>query len=197
MGSNNNTYVIGDTHFNHENILGFKDLNGNPIRGQFTDVEQMDEFMISQWNSVITDPNALVYHIGDVAMRDRETWMDANWHRLNGKVILVGGNHDKIPMMARKGYFHDIIVSHVIAEFGFLLTHFPVHPTSIGKIFMNIHGHIHERKVDDDRYVCVSVEQTDYKPVLLSDIYEQTITPERRAVMDASTVKSKKSELQD
>ncbi len=180
----NNTYVIGDNHFNHKKILNFTDSNGKKIRN-FLSVDEMDEHMIDCWNSVIKDNETLVYHIGDVAMRDKVKWMDANWHRLNGRKILICGNHDTtIPEFCEKGFFEDVLASTVISELGFLITHFPVHQISIGKSLLNIHGHIHQRKIDDGRYFCASVEHLEYTPKTLQSIYDETITPQRQAVLD-------------
>ena len=47
-------WVISDTHFDHANILNFTDREGRPTRGDvFTDVEDMNEQMIANWNSEI------------------------------------------------------------------------------------------------------------------------------------------------
>ena len=47
-------WVISDTHFGHENILKFRDKDGELIRGKlFDDIEQHDEVMIDQWNKYV------------------------------------------------------------------------------------------------------------------------------------------------
>lgn len=46
-----------------------------------------------------------------------------------------------------------------------ILSHIPIHPESVGRFGTNIHGHLHYQKVDDPRYVCVSLEHTDYFPI--------------------------------
>ena len=46
------TFVISDTHFNHENILEFKDYIGKPVR-DFDSVDQMNEAMMDNWVSVV------------------------------------------------------------------------------------------------------------------------------------------------
>ena len=57
----------------------------------------------------------------------------------------------------------------------FALTHIPLHPSSVGRWAKgNIHGHLHANKVmkgwgwfkkPDPRYICVCVEQTEFKPI--------------------------------
>jgi len=57
-------WVISDTHFDHANILNFTDKVGKPTRN-FADVDEMNETMIANWNSVVK-PGDKVYHLGDV-----------------------------------------------------------------------------------------------------------------------------------
>ena len=88
-----NTFVISDTHFNHELILTFKDYVGKPVR-HFDSVAQMNECMFDNWNSVVT-PADTVYHLGDVLFGyDKEQWLADNFNKLNGKKHLILGNHD-------------------------------------------------------------------------------------------------------
>lgn len=78
-------YYISDTHFGHENLLK---LSGRP----FSSVEKMDEAMIENWNSKVKRSDT-VYIIGDLiykSARSPEWYLD----RLNGKKILILGNHD-------------------------------------------------------------------------------------------------------
>jgi calcineurin-like phosphoesterase family protein len=46
-----------------------------------------------------------------------------------------------------------------------ILSHIPIHPDCLGRFGTNIHGHLHQNKLDDTRYKCVSLEHTDYKPI--------------------------------
>lgn len=54
----------------------------------------MDEVLIQNWNSVV-GPDDVVFHLGDVALGDKDRWRDI-FRRLNGEKILVIGNHDRI-----------------------------------------------------------------------------------------------------
>lgn len=54
----------------------------------------------------------------------------------------------------------------------FWLSHAPMHDTELrGKY--NIHGHNHFKAVPDDRYRCVSLEQTNYNLISLEEIREE------------------------
>ena len=84
-------WVISDTHFQHANILTFKESEtGKLVRGHlFDNVDQMDECMMDNWNSVVK-PGDLVYHLGDVFFGNKETFIK-KWKLLNGSKRLVLG----------------------------------------------------------------------------------------------------------
>lgn len=79
-------YVISDTHWFHGNILTFENR-------PFENVNEMNKFMISEWNSVI-GKNDLVYHLGDVAFTNKFEVLMNLLNQLNGKIYLITGNHD-------------------------------------------------------------------------------------------------------
>ena len=53
-------YLISDTHFNHNKDFVYK------ARG-FNSIEEMNEKIIENWNSVVTDEDT-IYVLGDVIM---------------------------------------------------------------------------------------------------------------------------------
>ena len=154
-------FLVSDTHFGHANILTFRGLNGQRIRPEFTDVEEMDETMVENWNAVVR-PCDLVYHLGDVVMHKHSL---AIVKRLNGHKRLVLGNHDGFVVKAyQQAGFQKIFGSRKLDNL--LLTHIPVHPLSIPQWALgNVHGHIHERDSFGPRYLNVSVERTNYAPI--------------------------------
>lgn len=174
-----NYWVISDTHFGHENILTFKDSAGNPQR-HFSSVEEMDETMVDNWNRVV-QPGDYVYHLGDVFFGSKERFLN-NWSRLKGKKRLIVGNHDDIPWMVttrdKNGakLFQKISMWRILNNFGMLLTHVPVHDTTIrekrfeGLPLLNVHGHIHSVPSPTWKHICVSVEQINYTPVNLEEL---------------------------
>jgi calcineurin-like phosphoesterase family protein len=169
-----NIWVISDTHFNHANILKFEDKLGKPCR-VFADVDEMNETMIANWNSVVK-PQDKVYHLGDVLFGlDKPEWLDANFKRLNGKKRLVVGNHDNIKLLSQ--WFREVMLWRDFSEFGLLLTHVPVHQSTLKDShrfgegsMVNVHGHIHQNASPDGPYKCVCVEQTNYTPVNIDEL---------------------------
>lgn len=56
------------------------------------------------------------------------------------------------------------------------MSHIPIHPQSLGRWSINIHGHLHSNFVldsfgePDERYVNACVENHNFRPVLLDKI---------------------------
>ena len=158
-------WLVSDTHFGHANILTFTTPTGELIRPGFASVEEMDERMITEWNAVVR-PSDHIYHLGDVAMKQQP--FNAIMPRLAGKKRLLRGNHDIFHTKIYARYFEEIGASRVFD--GLILTHIPIHPESLGRFTANVHGHIHERPSYGKRYLNVSVERTEYRPVSLEEV---------------------------
>lgn len=160
------TFVISDTHFTHKNIITFLNKDGSKVR-PFDSVEEMDEYMIEKWNSVVR-PQDKVIHLGDVVINRSALKILS---RLNGKKKLIAGNHDIFRLEEYQEYFYDIKAYRVFD--GFVMSHIPIHTSSLGRWNGNIHGHLHSGQVYNDqgdidpRYLCMSVEQphVNYTPV--------------------------------
>ena len=155
----NKIYLCADHHFNHYNIIKYCDR-------PFETAEEMNEFMIERWNSVVKDGD-LVYHLGDFGFGSPDNLTEIV-KRLNGRKILIMGNHDRrrtISWWLNFGFeevykkpielFEDIIFSH--------------EPVDVEPFQINFHGHIHNTKLNDRfnpaNHVCMSVECIDYCPV--------------------------------
>lgn len=153
-----NTFFISDTHFGHSNIIRYANR-------PFKDLESMHREMIARWNGRVGARDT-VYHLGDVAFsRDGLAIMS----QLNGKnKHLVLGNHDHYPMSDFSPYFQQIYG--MIEYKGYWLTHVPMALSPLDRR-RNIHGHTHQHNViGDQRYINVSVENIDYRPVMLQEI---------------------------
>ena len=80
-------WFTSDTHFNHTNILKYE-----PNTRPFATIEEMNETIISNWNKVVGEEDT-IYVLGDFFM-GLLTDIEPIFKRLNGKVILIRGNHD-------------------------------------------------------------------------------------------------------
>lgn len=161
------TWLYADPHFGHGNICKFTRDDGSPLR-PWDDSGQMTEDLINWYNELVEDGDR-VYILGDVAMNRRG--LDMSVPRLKGRKVLVKGNHDIDKLSYYSKYFDDIRA--YVCKKGFILSHIPIHEGSLARWQINIHGHLHAHSVEDKRYRCVSVEQTDYRPILLDRVLEE------------------------
>lgn len=169
-----NIFLISDTHFGHLGVCQFLNSDGTKLR-PFDNVEEMDEVLVNNWNSVVR-PQDKVYHMGDVVINRKALRILS---RLNGEKVLIKGNHDIFRIDEYLEYFKDVRGTHKLDSY--ILSHIPIHPESIARWASgNIHGHLHSNKVklinqykqevDDDRYICVSVEQINYTPISYEEL---------------------------
>lgn len=171
-----NTFVISDTHFGHLGVTKFLNFDGTKLR-PWDNVEEMDEALVKNWNSVVK-PKDKVYHLGDVVINRKAL---PTIGRCNGEKILVKGNHDIFKAEEYLAYFKDIRGCHVLDKY--ILSHIPIHTDSIERWDGNIHGHLHANKVmkklypgetdwkvEDKKYFCASVEQIGYTPIPYEDV---------------------------
>ena len=161
------TWVISDTHFGHAKILGFKGSDRKPIRS-FTSVDEMDDFMIDSWNSVVS-PEDKVYHLGDIIWKHGSLDLI---RELSGHIRLISGNHDifgakQYLKAGIKAIYGMKVIEH--EDQNVVLTHCPVHDSVLQepRFKCNIHGHIHNNPSPKGNYYNVSVENIDYKPITL------------------------------
>lgn len=166
------TWVTADPHFGHANICKFTNYDGSKMR-PWDDVNEMDEALISNWNEVVK-PEDRVYLLGDVTFTAKN--MQTYIPRLKGRICLVPGNHDPTKMRKYFDLFDD--VRGYVQRRGWIMSHIPLHPGSLSRWKVNIHGHLHNNVVmdgdiPDPRYECVSVEHSDYYPTLLDTILDK------------------------
>jgi calcineurin-like phosphoesterase family protein len=152
------TFVTADLHFGDEATCSrYCRPDGSPLR-PFANAAEMDAEIIRRWNETVGADDT-VYVLGDVG---RGRAADQVRH-LRGEKHLVAGNGDDMARIVQAGLFASVRVWKQLPRL--LLTHVPVHPTQLRAGARNIHGHLHARAIDDPRYVCVSLEQTDFRPV--------------------------------
>jgi calcineurin-like phosphoesterase family protein len=140
----------------------------------------MNEALVDNWNRVVR-PQDHVYHLGDVTIeRGSKNSQQAQRlvrliRRLNGHKRLILGNHDHYPVQVYVEAGFEKIRGTGRWLDGCLLSHYPVHPQSLGRARACIHGHIHEKPAyrpvqGEDReipYYNVCVEATNYTPITL------------------------------
>lgn len=174
-----NRFVIADTHWGHANMLNFLRKDGTPVR-PFKSVEEMDETMIGNWNSVVRDGD-YVYHLGDVTFNVKD-YLSNIRPRLKGKIRLIYGNHEPMDNPAYVASFEKTMFWKPLKEHEIVASHFPLMPSQFrGKCTRNVHGHIHEKHVRDlgdfpkePLWCCVSVECINYTPLSIEELVDNS-----------------------
>lgn len=183
------TFVCSDTHFSHRGIVKFLREDNVTKERPWDNIEEMDEALVKNWNSVVR-PTDTVYHLGDVVINRSALPILG---RLNGTKILVKGNHDVFRAEEYLEYFKDIRGSAVLNNL--VMTHIPLHPASIERWDGNVHGHLHSKRVmtvkqvivnpgergshlgyeavPDPSYLCVSMENINYTPISLEEVMKR------------------------
>jgi calcineurin-like phosphoesterase family protein len=133
----------------------------------------MHEVLIENHNRVVR-PTDKVYFIGDVVIKKPYLPL---LNKFNGKKRLVLGNHDVFTNYTP--YFQKICGVRIFAINGLkaILSHIPIHPSSIVEGHVNIHGHLHKNQHSDPRYINVCVEQNNFTPINIDELI--TITKNR------------------
>lgn len=159
----NRVFVISDTHFGHKKIIDFEAKTR-----QFGTIEEHDAELVRRWNACVKSRDT-VWHLGDVLF-GRAAFETLGL--LHGVKKLVMGNHDRYPCSLYLEHFSQVVGAAELR--GCILTHIPVHPTQLARYKANIHGHLHNTKMDDARYINVSAEHTGLAPVLLDTVLHKT-----------------------
>ncbi len=172
-------WILSDLHLFHENMYKFvyTDRFGveRRVRERFKDAAEGDAYMLDRWRTLVK-PSDHLYNLGDVTLNRGNHMIHAfiGIHQsLPGHKRLILGNHDHyaVKVYSDAGY-QKIKASNVID--GLLLTHYPVHPSSISaKFHACVHGHIHQNQSPPGRYLNMSVENTDYEPVPLEVVKDR------------------------
>lgn len=186
------TFFTSDTHFFHKAIIGYcdrpwrsgRDEYGNPVATD-EDVVRMNEDMVRLWNETVGKDD-VVWHLGDFCLGRRENfdWLfpveerDADGNptrrssRLNGRINLVLGNHDRRKYdFYRSLPFHRVYDRPVLLDDFIVLSHEPMQ--FVKAPWFNIAGHVHSTgmfRTFSEHGCIVCVERHGYRPVSLTEI---------------------------
>ena len=165
------TFFIADLHLGYKNIINYG--------RNFDTIEEHDQCLIDLWNKTVRAQDTTDL-LGDAVMNRRCLPLLKN---LNGKKILVAGNHDAFKATELLECFDDVRGVAVFSAHSFVATHIPVHPQCLDRWKYNVHGHLHRDNITkpvfgignviNDKYICVSAEQVNYTPLALPLLLEK------------------------
>ena len=191
-------YFVSDYHFFHRNIFDYE-----PIRKQFDEsiILSYEKEMIKRYNQKVKEEDT-VYFVGDIfcgfnqfkkafnLSKPEKDYSKAILEKMNGKKILIRGNHDH----KSDNWYKDLgfkEVEYIIEMDNFLICHYPLCEKYWNKPFIKkeqremwkefieyfenskkycIHGHTHSRESGCRRHFNVSVDVNNFEPVSESDI---------------------------
>ena len=161
-----NIFVCADLHFSHKNIIKYENR-------PFENIEDMNRQLVRNWNSVVKKDDT-VYVLGDVSFTGSKATKEII-AKLNGRKVLVMGNHDRersIQKWLDIGF--DWVSPHpvILNEFIVLMHEPPTYFNSACPYFY-IYGHVHgtpDYQSHTENSACVSIERLHYRPALLEDV---------------------------
>lgn len=163
------TLVTSDLHFYHRNILKFCPR----VRGQYSDMHDMNERMIEQWNEEVSEDD-LVYNLGDVSFAGSEKTAEI-LGRLNGRQILILGNHDNKLMKSQRcrdqfEEIHDYLEVDISGK-KVVMFHYPIWEwKNCHRGSVHLYGHIHDSIAPmPGRHMNVGF---DYTGKIVTDLHE-------------------------
>ena len=165
-----NIFLISDNHFNHWNI------NKYCNRG-FNSLAEMNTTMIKKWNNIVRQKDIVII-VGDLVFTKGDSNEIKNIIKvLNGRKILVKGNHDRKSNLFYLTNGIDFICEKFEWNFNnkkILFIHNPhlIDPIEFVKYKYIIHGHQHNavpfiQKKQKCICVNVSTEHINYTPLNL------------------------------
>lgn len=181
----NNIWFTSDQHFNHKNIIRL-------AKRPFNSLDEMHSELINRHNSVV-NPNDTVIHLGDFSFCSTTKTREI-LSKLNGRHILVLGNHDRgITSAINAGFVFSTTEMHFrVNGEKVLIKHYPYRP-SVWKILWSllinkyhdirylsrrpinnghwlIHGHTHQKNKLRNKMIHVGVDSWNFYPVSIKQI---------------------------
>lgn len=164
------TWFTADTHFGHPKIIDY-------CRRPFRSVGEMDAALIANWNARV-QPDDTVYHLGDFMLFGDVATVRRYRERLNGRVHLIRGNHEK-KTQDFTGIFEnvadlaEIAVSIAGSNQRAVLCHYALRVWSHShRGAWHLYGHSHGTLTDDPHALSldVGVDCWNYAPVSLQQV---------------------------
>lgn len=162
-------WFTADTHFYHRNIIDY-------CNRPYATVQEMNEDIVNRWNNSVSSADT-VYFIGDFGLGPASKLGDIR-QRLNGKITLIKGNHDR--SISDKRWKNDVGMDDVVdwADLDeFKLMHLPYKEDD--KEFFQINkekwllcGHVHTKWRIKERQFNVGMDVNGFKPISINEIRE-------------------------
>lgn len=132
----------------------------------------MNNIIISNWNKVVKRDDR-VFMLGDFALCGKDKLIEIG-QKLNGRKVLIMGNHEGGSLKTYYEAGFEIVSRFPIFWNGFILSHKPIPECQ----YPNIHGHLHQKDVEDcvdflrgvQPYINVSVDKINFTPIEFKEL---------------------------
>ena len=160
-----NTFVTSDHHFREWTHFG----------GLLCEsTKEEEDRHIALWNSVVGKDD-LVLYVGDFADGNVAD-LDDLCRRLNGRIVLIKGNHDVMDETIYRMAFADVVDKMYIEEIKLRLAHIP-EAASLRPGDRLIYGHLHRGMLEPPHTmsdsICVCAKWHGWKPISLAEAIRQ------------------------
>lgn len=171
-------YFIADLHYAHGDI-------SKKFRNIFSSDEEHDNTIHQNIMDCAGKRNQL-WLLGDLFFNPSTFTKLDEYAKYFDNVNITLGNHDHKSLAKYAAQFDNVHIFGILKKFGYWVSHAPIHTCELYRA-KSLHGHTHNKCVtklderayplevylNDDRYLSVSCEQVDYKPVTLEWIKER------------------------
>ncbi len=141
----------------------------------------MNEYIVDTWNSHVSKKEHTAV-IGDLAFKRHAYWLNA----LNGRITLVVGNHDKMPLKPLQNFTQAIgkdrypgILEYRVDDQPVVLCHYPLYSwrwSSYGAWMLHGHSHGRVRHPDYILALDVGVDLWGFAPIPWSVIKQRMVS---------------------
>ena len=175
-------WFTSDLHFYHRNIMNY-------CNRPWKTVEEMNEALINNWNSVVKDGD-IVFNLGDFAFASNSKWKEL-LEKLKGKHYLIIGNHDvsRYPGTKIMELFERVeqqILLKIDEQYVYL-NHYPFlcyggsyRNNAVWQLFGHVHSSPNSSGLDDSRLIHlfpyqydVGVDNNNYTPISWNQVKDK------------------------
>ena len=170
-------WITSDLHLNHYNIIKLE--HENLVKAglsHISTIEEYNQMIVKNINSVVT-PYDTLYILGDAAFGGTDmikTWIS----QIHGYKILLLGNHDRcsreqlLQLGFQEVHSHPMYLPEGCGKV--LLSHYPLYEALDNPyIVYNLHGHLHNSKLDLPNFLNVNIAMHKYMPINFKTLLPQ------------------------
>jgi len=163
-------WFTADTHFGHEGIM-------RRCNRPFAHVREMDDAIMSIWNGIVA-PADVVYHLGDFCYPRKGRDAGSLLRKLNGRVILIQGNHDRQADIEAFGESYPYLELKINGV-RICMSHYALRCWNESvRGSLHLYAHCHGRLPSLGRSMDVGVDTHDYQPYSIEEVLQNLLAKE-------------------